>query len=59
MHVYNALLVLKEIIEVFPLALVNDVVGSKVDLEVQKLVETEERGDVKALARAYVHLHAL
>lgn len=55
MHVYNAIIVLKEIIEVFPIAAVNEVVGSTVDLEVQRLVQTEERGDLKILARASVH----
>ena len=54
MHVYNAILVLKEIIDVFPLANVNEVVGSSIDLEIQKLVQTEERGDLKIIARAYV-----
>ncbi|OCB90862.1 hypothetical protein A7U60_g1886 [Sanghuangporus baumii] len=53
MHVYNAVLVLKEIIEVFPIAAVNEVVGSRIDLEIQKLVQSEERGDLKILARAY------
>lgn len=56
MHVYNAIIVLKEIIEVFPIAAVNEVVGSTVDLEVQRLVQTEERGDLKILARASVTL---
>lgn len=54
MHVYNAVLVLKEIIEVFPVAAVNEVVGATIDHEVQKLVQNEERGDLKILARAYV-----
>ena len=47
MHVYNAVLVLKEIIEVFPIASVNDVVGSSIDLEIQQLVQNEERGDLR------------
>jgi THO complex subunit 2 len=54
MHVYNAVLVLKEIIDVFPMAAVNDVVGSLIDLEMQRLTQSEERGDLKILARAYV-----
>ncbi|KAH8118538.1 transcription factor/nuclear export subunit protein 2-domain-containing protein [Phellopilus nigrolimitatus] len=53
MHVYNAVLVLKEIIEYFPIAAVNEVVGSSIDLEIQRLVQSEERGDLKILARAY------
>ena len=54
MHVYNSVLVLKEVIEVFPMASVNEVVGSSLDLEIQRLVQNEERGDLKILARAYV-----
>lgn len=52
MHVYNAVVVLKEVIEVFPIAAVNEVVGSSIDLEIQRLVQTEQRGDLKILARA-------
>lgn len=55
MHVYNSVLVLKEVIEVFPIAAVNEVVGSSIDLEIQRLVQNEVRGDLKILARAYVH----
>lgn len=53
MRVYNAILVLKEIIEVFPLMSINDAAGSLVYLEIEKVVQTEERGDLKILARAY------
>ncbi len=56
MHVYNTILVLKEIIEFFPIASVNEVVGSLIDLEIQRLSQSEERGDLKVLARAYVLL---
>ena len=54
MHVYDAVLVLKETIEVFPIAAVNELVGSSVDLEIQKLVQYEERGDLNIFARACV-----
>ena len=50
MHVYNAVLILKEIIEVFPLASVNEVAGSNIDRVMQQLVQHEERGDLKILA---------
>ena len=56
MHVYNAILVLKEILEVFPIAAVNEVVGSSIDFEISKLINSEERGDLKILARACVYL---
>ena len=55
MHVYNAILVLKEILEVFPIAAVNEVVGSSIDFEISKLINSEERGDLKILARACVY----
>ena len=54
MHVYNALLVLKEILDVFPMASVNELVGPSLDQEVQRLTQVEERDDLKILARAYV-----
>ena len=53
MRVYNTILVLKEIIEVFPLAAMNDSTGGILNSEVEKIVQTEERGDLKILARAY------
>lgn len=56
MHVYNAVLVLKEIINVFPIAAVNEVVGSSIDHVMKKLADNEERGDLKILAKAYVSL---
>ena len=52
MRVYNSILVLKEIIDVFPLSAINEVVGSSIDLEIQKIAQTEERGDLKILVRA-------
>jgi len=51
MHVYNAIIVLKEILPVFPLAAVADA-GPAIDTAVEKLLEKEERGDLKILARA-------
>jgi THO complex subunit 2 len=53
MHVYNAIIVLKEILPVFPLADVTTV-GSEIEAVIDKLVETEDRSDLKILARAYV-----
>lgn len=60
MHVYNAIIVLKEILPVFPLATVLDAAGSGVSLDraIDELIETEERGDLKILARAYVHIYS-
>ena len=53
MHVYNAIIVLKEILPVFPLAYVGLDTGSQLDAALEKLLEKEERGDLKILARAY------
>jgi THO complex subunit 2 len=53
MHVYNAIIVLKEMLPVFPLASVTDT-GGALDTAMDKLLETEERGDLKILGRAYV-----
>jgi THO complex subunit 2 len=54
MHVYNAVLVMKEIITVFPLADVTTV-GPEIFAVVEKLAETETRSDLKMLATAYAH----
>lgn len=51
MHVYNAIMVLKEILPVFPLAAVGEY-GHVIDNMIDKLVEGEERGDLKILSRA-------
>ncbi|KAH7888047.1 transcription factor/nuclear export subunit protein 2-domain-containing protein [Phlebopus sp. FC_14] len=52
MHVYNAIIVLKEILPVFPHVGVGDY-GPAIDTNIEKLVENEERGDIKILGRAY------
>lgn len=51
MHVYNAIIVLKEILPVFPLAAVGDA-GPAIDTVMEKFLEKEERGDLKILGRA-------
>ncbi|KAG1874783.1 transcription factor/nuclear export subunit protein 2-domain-containing protein [Suillus subalutaceus] len=51
MHVYNAIIVLKEILPVFPLAAVGDA-GPAIDTIMEKFLEKEERGDLKILGRA-------
>jgi THO complex subunit 2 len=53
MHVYNAIIVLKEILPVFPLVIVSDV-GPGIDAAMDRLLEKEERGDLKILGKAYV-----
>lgn len=51
MHVYNAIIVMKEILPVFPLAACTDV-GPHLDQAMQAFIEKEERGDLKILGRA-------
>lgn len=53
MHVYNAIIVLKEILPVFPLAAVADI-GAGINAAMDQLLEKEERGDLKILGKAYV-----
>ena len=53
MHIYNTIMVLKEILPVFPLASVWESAGPMLDGAITRLVEKEERGDLKILARAY------
>jgi THO complex subunit 2 len=54
MHVYNAIIVLKEILPVFPLATVAPDTGPAINTAVDQLLEKEERGDLKILGKAYV-----
>jgi hypothetical protein len=54
MHVYNAIIVLKEILPVFPLSAVIDLTGPPLNQVIETFIEKEERGDLKILARAYV-----
>jgi THO complex subunit 2 len=56
MHVYNAIIVMKEILPVFPLSAVLDT-GASLDSAMDRFLETEERGDLKILGRAYVFSH--
>jgi THO complex subunit 2 len=51
MHVYNAIIVIKEILPVFPLTAVAET-GPQLDRTIQECLETEERGDLKILMRA-------
>ncbi|KAG1766234.1 hypothetical protein EV702DRAFT_1257169 [Suillus placidus] len=51
MHVYNTIIVLKEILPVLPLDAVGDA-GPAIDTAMEKFLEKEERGDLKILGRA-------
>ena len=53
MHVYNAIIVLKEILDVFPVAIHDPGAGASLDKALDKLIEKEDRGDLRILSRAY------
>lgn len=53
MHVSNAIIVLKEILPVFPLGIINSSTGQFLDDALQKLLANEKRGDIKILATSY------
>lgn len=54
MHVYNTIIVLKEMLPVFPVAAASGTAGYGLATAIDRLLETEERGDLKILARASV-----
>jgi len=49
MHVYNAIIVLKEILPVFPLSAVIDLTGPPLNQVIETFIEKEERGDLKII----------
>jgi len=54
MHVYNAIVVMKEILGVFPLSTTSEAAGVFIDQAIDKFLEDETRGDLKILAKSYV-----
>lgn len=57
MHVYNAVIVLKEILPMYPVATMNERAGITLNLAIERFLEKEERGDLKILGKAYVFWH--
>ncbi|TRM68443.1 transcription factor/nuclear export subunit protein 2-domain-containing protein [Schizophyllum amplum] len=53
MHVYNTILILKEILPVFPVSSVDDTCGNKLSAAIDKAMSEEKRGDLKIIGRAY------
>lgn len=53
MHVCNSILVLKEILPVFPLGIIHSSTGQFLDDALQSLLSVEKRGDIKILATSY------
>jgi THO complex subunit 2 len=53
MHVHNAIVILQEILPVFPVATVNSASGKAVSEAMAKCIEVERREDLKILAGAY------
>ncbi len=53
MHVYNAIVMMKELLPVFPSASVHDTAGMQIDAVIEKFLEKEERADLKILGMSY------
>lgn len=53
MHVHNAIVILQELLPVFPLATVNSASGAAISEAMTKCIEVERREDLKILAGAY------
>lgn len=52
MNVYNAIIVLKEVLPVFPIGVVSKDSGPAICDQMEKFIEKESRGDLKILGRA-------
>lgn len=52
MSVYNAIIILKEVLPVFPIGVVQKESGSAICNQMEKFLEKETRGDLKILGRA-------
>ncbi|KAI0091900.1 transcription factor/nuclear export subunit protein 2-domain-containing protein [Irpex rosettiformis] len=53
MHVYNSLVVLKEVLPIFPCAAVLDSAGSTIQHTVDRFLEKEKRGDLRIFGNSY------
>jgi THO complex subunit 2 len=53
MHIHNAIVVLQEILPVFPVSAVNSASGKAISEAMAKCIEVEHREDLKILAGAY------
>lgn len=53
MHVYNTIIVLKELLPVYPIASVYELGGPRLDIAINDFVNKEKRGDLKIIGRAY------
>ena len=49
MQIYNAIIVLKEILPFYPMAKVTPTTGPKIEEALETFLEDEERGDLKIL----------
>ena len=53
MHIHNAIVILQELLPVFPVAAVNHASGKAISEAMAKCIEVEHREDLKVLAGAY------
>lgn len=55
MHVYNAIMVLQQILPIFPLASLSGIGGVEINRAMDRFIENEERGDLGILAKSSVY----
>ena len=53
MHIYNSLVVLKEILPMFPIAAVHETAGPTLQHAIDRFLEKEKRNDLKVFGNAF------
>lgn len=53
MHIYNSLIVLKEILPMFPIAAVHETAGPTLQIAIERFLEKEKRSDLKVFGSAF------
>ena len=53
MHVYNSIIILQELLPVFPVASVNESAGPALAAAIERFLEKEDRADLKVLGAAF------
>lgn len=53
MHIYNSLVVLREILPMFPIAAVHEAAGPSLQHAIDRFVEKEKRNDLKVFGNAF------
>ena len=53
MHVYNSIMILQELLPVFPMASVNEFAGPALAAALDRFLEKEDRADLKVIGQAF------